>query len=130
MTRKLSNKGTHKIPTATQDEVVGLYEAFPVLFVYSIWEARNITILKNVWVSPDLTIALLMNKIQDHKLILVPVKRRLITTPNINKDIPWEFFDGESKGMPPFGGAGEVIYISVEKKLRIKYTIGKATNNK
>ena len=45
--------------------------------------------------------ALLMNKIQEQKLSSVPVKRRLITTPNINKDIPWEFFDGAIQGMPP-----------------------------
>ena len=53
VTRTLSNKGTHEIQTATleectkswlQDEAVGLYEAFPVLFVYSIWEAQNRTI--------------------------------------------------------------------------------------
>ena len=32
--------------------------------------------------------------------------------------------------MPPLGGAGTVIFISAEKKLRIKYDIGQATNNK
>ena len=73
---------------------------------------------------------LLMNKIQEHKLSSIPVKRRLITTPNINKDIPWEFFDGSIQGMPPLGGAGAIIFIFAEKKLRIKYAIGKATNNK
>ena len=32
--------------------------------------------------------------------------------------------------MPPLGDAEAVIFISVEKKLRIKYVIGQATNNK
>ena len=73
---------------------------------------------------------LLMNEIQEHKLISVPVKRRLITTPNINKDMPWAFFDGASQGIPPLGGVGAVIFISVEKKLHIKYAIGQVTNNK
>ena len=74
--------------------------------------------------------ALLVNKVKEHKLNSVLVKRRLITTPNINKDIPWEFFDGSIQGMPPLGGAGEVIFIYVEKKLCIKYAIGQETNNK
>ena len=71
-----------------------------------------------------------MNKVKEHKLNSVLVKRRLITTPNINKDIPWGFFGGSSQGMPPLGGVGAVIFISVEKKLHIKYAIGQVTNNK
>ena len=74
--------------------------------------------------------ALLMNKIHMHKLSSILVKRRLITAPNINKDIPWAFFNGASHGMLPLGGAGAVIFIFAEKKLRIKYAIGQATNNK
>ena len=71
-----------------------------------------------------------MNKIHEHKLILVVVKRRLVIAPNINRDIPWELFDGEIQGMPPLGGVGAVIFISTEKKLCIKYAIGQSTNNK
>ena len=74
--------------------------------------------------------ALLMNKIQEHKIISVPVKRRLITTPNINKDIPWAFFGVASQGMPPLGGDGAIIFISTEKKLCIKYATVQSTNNK
>ena len=32
--------------------------------------------------------------------------------------------------MPPIGGVGEIIFISIEKKLRIRYSIGQETNNK
>ena len=45
------------------DERVGPYEAFPVLFVYIIWEAQNKAIFNNIWTPPDITISLLMNKI-------------------------------------------------------------------
>ena len=47
---KLSARRSHKRAEATleervktwwNDDGVGVYEAFPVLFVYSIWEARN-----------------------------------------------------------------------------------------
>ena len=67
MTQKLTNNGAHEISNATleqrtkawwQDETICCYEYFPILFVYSIWGARNRTIFKNMWVSPDLTIAM------------------------------------------------------------------------
>ena len=45
------------------DERVGPFEAFPILFVYSIWEARNKTIFNNTWIPPDIVISLLMRKI-------------------------------------------------------------------
>ena len=104
--------------------MVGYFEYFPILFIDSIWEARNITIFKNVWVPPNLTIAFLMKKMQEQKLISVPVKIRLIIAPIINKDTPWDYFDGASQGVPPLGGSREVIHFTVEKKLSIKYALG------
>ena len=49
------------------DKRVGPFEAFPILFVYSIWEAKNKTIFNNTWMPPDIGISLLMSKIQEHK---------------------------------------------------------------
>ena len=45
------------------DEKVDQFEAFPILYVYSIWEARNKSIFNNSWVTPDTFIPLLLNKI-------------------------------------------------------------------
>ena len=40
------------------DEKVDQFEAFPILYVYSIWEARNKSIFNNTWVPPDIFITL------------------------------------------------------------------------
>ena len=47
------------------DERAGLYEAFSVLYVFSIGEARNRAIFNNSWTPPDITISLLMSKVQE-----------------------------------------------------------------
>ena len=121
MTRNLTRGRTHERSNATlegrtktwwHDEGVGSYEAFPVLFVYSVWEASNRTIFNNAWEPPDLTIVMLMNKIQEHKINTVTTKKRIIRAPVINSDTPWAFFDGASKGEPRLGGVGVVIHIS------------------
>lgn len=79
---------------------------------------------------PDLTIVLLMNKIQEHKINTVTTKKRIIRAPVINSDTPWAFFDDASQGEPPLGGAGAIIYISSKKKLLIKYALGQSSNNR
>ena len=121
VTQNLTNSGAHEWSNSTleqctqpwwQDEAVCCYEYFWILFMYSIWEAWNKSIFKNMWVSLDLTIALLMDKSQEHKLSSTPVKRRTIIAPVINMDIPWAFFDGVSQAEPPLGGAGAVIQLS------------------
>ena len=50
--------------------------------------------------------------------------------PEINKEMTWAFFDGSSQGDPPLGGAGAVIFFPSTKKMKIKFAIGKASNNK
>ena len=52
-----------KTKSWSNNERVGPFEAFPILFVYSIWEARNKTIFNNTWIPPDIVISLLMNKL-------------------------------------------------------------------
>ena len=48
----------------------------------------------------------------------------------INKEIPWAFFDGASQWEPPLGGAGAVIFFPSTKKMKIKFATGQASNNK
>ena len=48
----------------------------------------------------------------------------------INKSIPWAFFDGASQGDPPLGGSGGVVYFSANHKIHAKYSPGHYTNNK
>ena len=80
------------------DERVGPFEAFPILFVYSIWEARNKSIFNNTWIPPDIVIPLLMRKLQEHKRDTTKTKIRIISIPEMNKEMPWAFFDRASQG--------------------------------
>jgi hypothetical protein len=55
--------------------------------------------------------------------------RARISEVNINKAIPWAFFDGASQGNPQMGGAREIIFLSQNHFLKFKYGIDKAKNN-
>ena len=113
------------------DERVGPLEAFPILFVYSIWEARNKTIFNNTWIPPDIAISLLMRKIQEHKRDIAKNKIRIIRMrAEINKEIPWAFFNGASQWEPHLGGAGDVIFFPSTKKMKMKFATGKSSKNK
>ena len=48
----------------------------------------------------------------------------------INKEMPWAFFDGASQGEPPLGGAGAIIFFPSTKKMKIKFATKQASNNK
>ena len=83
------------------------FDAFRVLFVYSIWEARNRAIFQNIWFPPEITLALLMQKVQVHKTSPKPKKQHTIVNSNINTSYPWAFFNGASQGNLLFWGPGE-----------------------
>ena len=50
--------------------------------------------------------------------------------PEINKTVPWDFFDGASQGDPPLGGLGGVIYFSDKHKVQANFYPSHCTNNK
>ena len=50
--------------------------------------------------------------------------------PEINKEMPWAFFDGASHGERPLGGVGAVIFFPSTRNMKIKCARGQASNNK
>ena len=44
--------------------------------------------------------------------------------------MPWAYFDGASQGEPPLGGAGVANFLSTNRKVMTKFSMGQATNNK
>ena len=99
-------------------------DAFPTLFLFSIWGARNIAIFQNKWVTLDVICVVLVEKLQEHKIIPSTSKRRVVVAPDINKNLPWAYFDGANQGKDPCGGDGGVINLPSNMKLCIKYAIG------
>ena len=57
-------------------------------------------------------------------------KVRALVPPEINKGIPWAYFDGASQGDPPLGGSRGVLYLSGFHKIQTKFALGHCTNNK
>ena len=56
--------------------------------------------------------------------------RRELKASNIDKNIPWVFFDGVSQGEPPLGGVGGILFLDETKKTKITFALGQGTNNK
>ena len=57
-------------------------------------------------------------------------KVRVLVPPTINKEIPWDFFDGASQGDPPLGSSGAILYLPNKQKIQAKFAPGHYTNNK
>ena len=74
--------------------------------------------------------ALVVQWTKEHKSKEKEPKIRFLVPPEINKAIPWAFFDGASQGDPPLGGSGGVLYFSDKHKLQAKYAPRHCTNNK
>jgi hypothetical protein len=46
----------------------------------------------------------------------------------VNKDMPWDFFDGASQGNPTRGGDGGVLHLSKDHNIYFYTSIGNETN--
>ena len=77
-------------------------------------------------IPPDVTAA----RTREHRSQVKDSKVRELVPPEINKGIPWAFFDGESQGDPPMGGSGAVLYLPNNQKIQAKFEPGHYTNNK
>ena len=101
-----------------------------MLFVYTIWEARNRGIFKNLWTPIDITSALLVQKVQEQRATPKIGKTRAVTTPEIDKSHLWAFFDGSNQGDPSIRGARGVIFLNETNKISFKLGLERETNSK
>lgn len=128
MTLKMDSSLEHNVLAWWQDTRVCNLEAFPSLFVLSIWEVRNKAIFLNLETLPEVTTTILLQKVSEHCLDPAANSWRVATSPLINKYLPWAFFYGASQGDPPSGGAGGVVHLPEGKKWIIKFATGRASN--
>ena len=73
------------------------YDAFPSLYIYGIYWARNTTIFLDIKIPFEITNATIVQWSREHKMESKWKRRRLIKNPSIDKRIPWDFFDGASQ---------------------------------
>ena len=114
------NSGTtleHKAKSWWTDKAVCLYSAFLSLFTYGIWWARNTVTFSNKLIPPEVTVALVIQWTREHISQVKEAKVKVLVPPAINKEIPWVFFDGTSRGDPPLGSSGVVLYLLNKQKI-------------
>ena len=68
--------------------------------------------------------------VREHRSQEKEQKIRVLVPPEINKDIPWAFFNGASQGDPLLGGLRGVLYFSEKHKIQAKFAPRHCTNNK
>ena len=120
----------HKASTWWTDKSICQYSALPSLFCYGIWWAGNIVIFNNKLIPTEVTSTLVIQWVKEHRSQEKYKKNGIMIPLEINKSIPWAFFDGASQGDPPLGGSGGVVYFSANHKIHAKYSPGHYTNNK
>ena len=81
-------------------------------------------------IPPEVTSALVIQWVREHRSQEKKPKIRMLVPPEINKDIPWAYFDGASQGDPLLGGSRGVIYLSDNHKIQAMFDLGHCTNNK
>ena len=86
----------HRAKKWWSNERVCEHEAFPALFVFTIWETRNRAIFKKKIMSPELTVNVLLQKAMEHQTTPKQKPRRVLKPSNIEKTTPWAFFDAAS----------------------------------
>ena len=120
----------HKAKARWKERSVCLYSAFPSLFSYGIWWARNNVIFNHKLIPPEVTSTLVIQWAREHRSQEKEPKIRVLVPPEINKNIPWAFFNGANQGDPPLGGSGGVLYLSDNHKIQARFSLGHCTNNK
>ena len=71
-----------------------------------------------------------LQKILQHQTTPKQKPRRVLKPSNIDKNTPWDFFDGASQGEPPLGGVGGILFMNETTKTKITFSPGHGTNNK
>ena len=87
-------------------------------------------IFNNKLIPPEVTLALVIQWAREYKTQEKEPKVNILVPPEMNKGIPWDFFDGASQGDPPLGGSGGVLYLLGFHKIQTKFAPGQCTNNK
>ena len=78
----------------------------------------------------ELNLALIVQWTKEHKFQPKVPKLRIIHPPVINRDIPWEFFDGATQGSLALSSVGAALHLNQEKKFLIIFLPGHGSKNK
>jgi ribonuclease HI len=101
--------------------------ALPLLIIWGVWLVRNSLIFKGVPSAPEITVAKSLAILTSLPTQEVRVKTRQSQEVEIDKTIPWGFFDGASQHN--HCGGGGILYLSDSHYYSMTFGFGTGTNN-
>lgn len=103
------------------------HKSLPLLVIWGIWMARNSAIFQEKASTPELTSALavgLFNSFPEH--VRAANQRRTMEV-EIDRSVPWGFFDGAAQNNACGGGA--ILYLAENHSFTLTMGLGQGTNN-
>ena len=107
----------------------GNYRALPLIITWGIWIARNRLIFDDKWTEPDIVAAQCIGTLQHFPQLKNTKPKRRVGVLELDKSIPWAFFDGPAQGNPLICGGGGIIYWSDQSFLVSRAGLGEGSNN-
>jgi len=89
---------THKDWISDRD--TARFRALPCILTWGIWIARNRYIFKNKWTEPDVVVVNSMGILQAFPQVSQNLTMCFVEALELDKSIPWAFFDGAAQGTP------------------------------
>ena len=105
------------------------YRALPLIITWGIWGARNRFIFDDRWTEPDIVAAHCVGTLQHFPQVTNSKPKRNVGILEIDRSIPWAFFDGAAQGNPQICGGGGLIYWNDHNFLLSRAGLGEGSNN-
>jgi len=103
--------------------------ATPCIFAWGIWITWNKVIFQDCRVPLESIAAQVVSIVQHFKVLEKPSQPRGIREENIDKDVPWGYFDGASQEQQMLCGGGGVLYKTETHSFQFLAGLGRVTNN-
>jgi len=105
------------------------YLALPLIITWGIWGARNRFIFEDKWTEPEMVAAHCIGTLQHFPQSTKVKSKRTVGALDLDKTIPWAFFDGAAQGNPQTCGGGGLIFWSDHSFLVSRAGLGAGSNN-
>ena len=103
--------------------------ATPCIFAWGIWITRNKVIFQDCRIPLDIVAAQIVSIVQHFKAPVKASRTRGTQEEQIEKNIPWGYFDGASQDQQMTCGGGGVLYKTETHSFQFSAGLGRGTNN-
>jgi hypothetical protein len=106
------------------------YKSLPAIVSWGIWINHNKGIFEGKVTTPQAVASNIMAITAHFMAVERPQRVRDIWPETIDKSYPWGYFNGAAQGDPKRCGAGAILHLIEKHSFRLKWSLGKGTNNK